>query len=313
MCVSRRYRIFFLLAAVVPLSACLFHSHKVERRVSTAPLKTATQSDLVNYINDQAAKLQSMQATVDIDTSVGGENKGRVTDYKQIRGYVLARKPAMLRMIGLMPIVRNRAFDMVSNGANFKVWIPPQNRFVEGRNDAAAATPNASLENMRPQSIYEALLIPAVDPKNELAVRQSDYEQVLDNKRRPVLQPDYEVIVVRKQGQDAFLARKIIFSRHDLLPHRQLIYDQNGNLQTESLYEGFKDYNGIMFPTQIEIKRPQEEYDITLHIIKLDLNQPLPDEKFALEQPAGADVVNLNQPRAQVTPQPEHKKEPQKN
>jgi outer membrane lipoprotein-sorting protein len=303
MFVLRRYYLIFLLAAVMPLSACLFHSHKVERRVSTAPLKTATQADLVNYINDQAAKIQSMQATVDIDTSVGGESKGKVTDYKQIRGYVLARKPAMLRMIGLMPIVRNRAFDMVSNGANFKLWIPPKNRFVEGRNDTATTTPSQSLENMRPQSIYEALLIPAVDPKNELAVRQSDYEQVLDNKRRPVLQPDYEVIVVRKQDQNAFLARKIVFSRHDLLPHRQLIYDQNGNLQTETLYEGYKDYDGIKFPTQIEIKRPQEEYDITLTIIKLDLNQPLADEKFALEQPPGADVVNLNQPRAQVNTQ----------
>jgi outer membrane lipoprotein-sorting protein len=303
MFVLRRYHLIFLLAAVMPLSACLFHSHKVERRVSTAPLKTATQADLVNYINDQAAKIQSMQATVDIDTSVGGESKGKVTDYKQIRGYVLARKPAMLRMIGLMPIVRNRAFDMVSNGANFKLWIPPKNRFVEGRNDTATTTPSQSLENMRPQSIYEALLIPAVDPKNELAVRQSDYEQVLDNKRRPVLQPDYEVIVVRKQDQNAFLARKIVFSRHDLLPHRQLIYDQNGNLQTETLYEGYKDYDGIKFPTQIEIKRPQEEYDITLTIIKLDLNQPLADEKFALEQPPGADVVNLNQPRAQVNTQ----------
>ena len=36
-----------------------------------------------------------------IDTSVGGVNKGQVTDYKEIRGYVLARKPSMLRMIGL--------------------------------------------------------------------------------------------------------------------------------------------------------------------------------------------------------------------
>jgi outer membrane lipoprotein-sorting protein len=161
------------------------------------------------------------------------------------------------------------------------------------------------LENMRPQSIYEALLIPAVDPKNEIAVMQSDYEQVLDSKRRPVLQPDYEVIVVRTEDHhNAYLSRKIIFSRTDLLPHHQLIYDQNGNLQTDTQYEGYKDYNGVKFPTQIEIKRPQEEYDITLTIIKLELNQSLPDDKFALEQPSGADVVNLNQPHAQISTQP---------
>ena len=38
-------------------------------------------------------------------------------------------------MIGLMPIVRNHAFDMVSDGRDFKLWIPPKNRFVVGRND----------------------------------------------------------------------------------------------------------------------------------------------------------------------------------
>ena len=165
-----RYRVLFLLVAIVPLSGCLFRSRKVERKVSTAPLKSATQAELINYINDQASKIRSMQATVDIDTSVGGEQKGKITDYKQIRGYVLARKPSMLRMIGLMPIVRNKAFDMVSNGSRFKLWIPPKNRFVEGGSELVTRNPDQPLENLRPQAIYEAILISEIDPKTEIAV-----------------------------------------------------------------------------------------------------------------------------------------------
>src|SRR5215471_6521133 len=130
-----RLRILAVLSVTVVSSGCLFRTRKVERRVSNAPLKTATQQDLIDYLAKQDAALRSMQATVDIDTSVGGAGKGFVTDYKQILGYVLARKPAMLRMIGLMPIVRNKAFDMVSDGKEFKVWIPPKNKFVIGRND----------------------------------------------------------------------------------------------------------------------------------------------------------------------------------
>ena len=103
------YRAVLLLISVLPLTGCLFHSHSVQRQVSTSPLKAATSQQLISYINSQSAKMQSMQATVDIDTSVGGEKRGKVTDYKEIRGYILAKKPAMLRMIGLMPIVRNRA------------------------------------------------------------------------------------------------------------------------------------------------------------------------------------------------------------
>ncbi len=57
-----------------------------------------------------------------------------------------------------------------------------------------------------------------------------------------------------------------------------------------------KDYDGISFPRQIEIERPQEEYDITLNIVKLELNKTLTDDQFALQQPPGAEVVHLGQP-----------------
>ncbi len=139
-----RYRVALVLLAVLPLTGCLFRSHKVEPPINAVQLKTATQQQLIDYINTQAAAIQTMQATVDIDTTVGGVKKGKVTDYEEIRGYVLARKPAMLRMIGLMPIVRNKAFDMVSDGQRFKLWIPSKNRFVVGRNDVETRNPDTA-------------------------------------------------------------------------------------------------------------------------------------------------------------------------
>jgi outer membrane lipoprotein-sorting protein len=290
-----RYARLLLLFFLIPLSGCLFRSHKVQRQLSTAPLKSASQQELIDYINTQAVKIQSMQATVDIDTSVGGVKKGKVTDYQQIRGYVLARKPAMLRMIGLMPIVRNQAFDMVSNGQEFKLWIPPKNRFVVGRNDLEPHNTQKSLENLRPQHIYDALLLREIDPQSEIAVVENGYEIVRDAKGHNVEQSDYEIEVIRKGEHGWFLSRKIMFSRSDLMPHRQLTYDPEGNLTTDTHYESYKDYNGLNFPSQIEIWRPQEEYDITLTIVKLQLNQPLPDDKFVLQQPPGAQVVHLDQ------------------
>jgi outer membrane lipoprotein-sorting protein len=290
----RLARALFLLLAILPLSGCLFRSRKVEQQLSTAPLKSATQQELVNAINLQAARIRTMQATVDIDTSVGAGN-GTVTDYKEIRGYVLARKPAMLRMIGLLPIVRNRAFDMVSDGKEFKLWIPPKNRFVIGRNDAETPNPKQPLENVRPQNLYEALLIREIDPEKEIAVLENGYETVLDSHRHRVEQPDYEIVVVRKGKMGWFLSRKVIFSRTDLEPHRQLIYDDRGILVTDVRYGEYKDYDGISFPTQTEIGRPQEAYDITLNILKLELNKPLTDDQFDLQQPPGAEVVHLGE------------------
>lgn len=288
-----RVRALLLWLATIPLSGCLFHSRKVERQLSTAPLKSATQQELVDAINLQAARIRTMQATVDIDTSVGGENRGKVTDYKEIRGYMLARKPAMLRLIGLMPIVRNRAFDMVSDGREFKLWIPPKNRFIIGRNDAETPNPKQPLENMRPQNLYDAMLIREIDRENEIAVLENGFETVLDAKRHRYEQPDYEVVVVRKGKAGWFLSRKIVISRTDLQPHRQFIYNEQGVLATDVRYGEYKDYDGINFPRQTEIERPQEEYDITLNIVKLDFNKPLADDQFELQQPPGAEVVRL--------------------
>src|SRR5580658_2603167 len=304
----RRITPFWALAlvfAVLPTTGCLFRTRPVEETYSKTPLRESSQSGLIDSINQHAEKVRSLQATVDIDTSVGGAKKGHVTDYKEIRGYVLARQPAMLHMIGLLPIVRTTAFDMVSNGEEFKLWIPPKNRFVLGRNDLQTRNLDQPMESIRPQDIYDALLIRPVDPEHEIAVRENSEEILHDAKGNRVLQEDYELIVIRKKGGgEGVLSRKIVFSRTDLLPHRQYIYDDQGKLVTDARYAEYKEYDGVSFPSRIEIFRPQEEYDITLNMLKLEINKPLRDDQFALEQPPGAVVVNLDHPQSSAATPP---------
>ena len=289
-----KFKTVCILVILAPLGGCLFHTRNVEQSPAIA-VKASTKQDLLKYINSQAGKIQSMQATVDIDTAVGGAKKGKITEYEQIRGYVLARKPAMLRMIGLLPIIRNTAFDMVSDGQEFKVSIPPKNRFVVGRNDLVTPNPQQPLENLRPQVIYDALLLREIDVPNETAVLENGTETVTLDKNHRYEQPDYVIDVIRTRGGDSWLSRKIIFSRLDLLPNRQLIYDESGTLVTDAHYSEYKDYNAVVFPSRIEIWRPEEEYKITLTMIKLTMNLALGNEKFALQQPPGAQVIHLDQ------------------
>jgi len=257
-------------------------------------LKTASKAELVAYLDKQAAQVRTMFATVDIDTAVGGARKGRITEYKEIRGYVWARKPAMLRMEGLMPIVRNRAFDMVSDGREFKVWIPAKNRFVVGRNDVVTPNPQQPLENLRPHVIYDSLLLREIDPLNEIAVLEEGIETIVAANRHQYEQPDYVIDVIRSQGSASWLSRKIFFNRETLLPNRQQILDETGAVVTDVSYRNYKDYDAVLFPSQIEIKRPEEEYDITLNMVKLDMNQPIDNNKFVLEQPEGVQVIRLD-------------------
>src|SRR5260370_21757917 len=100
-----------LFLAVLSTTGCVFRTRPVEEQYSKAPLKESTQQGLIDSINQQAEAIRSLKATVDIDSSVGGMKKGHVTDYKEIRGIVLARQPDALHMLGLMPIVRTTALE----------------------------------------------------------------------------------------------------------------------------------------------------------------------------------------------------------
>jgi outer membrane lipoprotein-sorting protein len=289
-----RATLVFLIT--LPLGGCLFRSHKPQVLLSNQQLKTATRDQLVSFINEQAGKVKTLNATVNIAASTGGSKKGKITDYKEIKGYILVRQPNMLRMIGLMPIVRNRAFDMVSDGHNFRLWIPPQNKFIIGSNTVGRPSQNP-LENLRPQHIYDALLLHPIDPAHDIAVLEQGNQTIQDPKtKKPMLQPDYIVDVITRIDQNWYLSRKITFSRVDLMPIRQRVYDRNGYLATDTTYFNFRDYNGLEFPSTIRIWRPQEEYTVTLSIEKVTINQPLTDEQFALNQPPGAQVVDINKP-----------------
>lgn len=292
-----------LFLAMLSTTGCLFRTRPVEEQYSKAPLKDSTQQGLIDSINQQAESIHTLKATVDIDSSSGGLKKGHITDYKEIRGYVLARTPDNLHMVGLMPIVRTTAFDMVSDGKDFKLWIPPKNRFVMGKNEVQTPNADQPMENIRPQNIYEALLIRRIDPDSEIAVLENGYETLHDAKGHRVLQDDYELTIIQKYDKGWRLERKIIFGRTDLKPHQQYIYSEDGKVATDAHYAEYKDFEGVNFPSRIEIYRPQEEYDITLNMLKVDINQPLKDDQFVLEQPSGAVVVNLDRPQSTlVTP-----------
>jgi outer membrane lipoprotein-sorting protein len=293
----KSFRVLFsaVLLLLAGTTGCLFHTRAVDNRLSTANLQIATQQDLINRLNKDAGQVKSLNATVDISTSVGGEKRGKVTDFKEIRGYILVRKPNMLRMIGLYPIVRNKAFDIVSDGTEFKLLVSATNKFYVGHNNVIEGSDNP-LDTLRPQAIYDALLLQAVNPDNEIAFMESSTEMVVDpQSHKLVKQPNYVLDIIRKGDKGWTLARKVFFDRTNLVPHRQVVYDPDGDPSTDANYQFYKDYDGVQYPSYIDIKRPQEEYDIRLIMVKLLINQSINDEQFALTQPPGSILVNLDE------------------
>jgi hypothetical protein len=281
-----------LLIAILPLGGCLSRTRPVALRTTAVHLQTATPIELVLRINAEATKIQTLKAAVGITASVGGSKRGKITEYQEIHGYILVRKPSSLRMIGLFPILQNHIFDMVSSGQEFKLWVPQKNQFIAGNNDAARPS-TQPLENLRPQVIYDALLLQAVDLKNDLAVLEGGEHMGIDREtQKPMLQPDYALDIIKQNGQGWYLARKTVFDRTDLQPHQQVLYDEQGSVVTDVLYDEYKEFNGVLFPTNIRIWRPQEEYFIKLVVTKLTINGPIMDDQFVLEPPSGAGIAS---------------------
>jgi len=109
-----------------------------------------------------------------------------------------------------------------------------------------------------------------------------------------VQQPDYRLDVIHRGPKGWYLARRIYFERVNLLPRRQKVFDTDGDAVSEITYGGWKQYDAVMFPSTIQITRPIEEYEITLNMVKVAINEPLNDQQFVLNQPPGVEVVHLN-------------------
>jgi outer membrane lipoprotein-sorting protein len=228
--------------------------------------------------------------------ALGTTEKNKVTEYKDVRAYILFRKPADIRIIGLYPVVRNKAFDMVSNGTDFKLFIPARNRFLVGSNEIIQPSAN-KLENLRPQHFQDAILVRPIDTTKDKLLMENFTDE--DN-------AFYILHIVHENGNGQLqLGRTVWFSRTDLRLARQLIFDSDGNILTDARYSDWKPWDNVPFPKHIEINRPRDEYAVVIDIVKMDINKGLGADKFQLDQPEGTTTQTVGQsPQGPTTPPP---------
>jgi len=269
--------------ALPALNGCLVHTRKVAQAIMPANVLSAAPQRLVDSINRQYDAVSAMSATVELTASEGGSLKGKEKTYTSFTGYILLRKPESLRVIGLAPFVRTRLFDMASDGETFKLWIPPKNELIEGVNTVTKESPN-TFENMRPYIFFDSLLIRKIGPEDLLLLTTVSPTVVNAKTKKLEIQPEYLLTVLQRQdGGNLLLAKRVIhFSRIDLRPVEEDIYDQNGQIQTQATYGALQKYGTQLFPGTITIKRPLEQYQIVISIQKLRVNLPLNDEQFEL-------------------------------
>jgi outer membrane lipoprotein-sorting protein len=248
------------------------------------PPLSASAGNLIARVNEQSERIQTLTAKVDFAPTAGSVYSGVIEEYHDVRGFILFKKPAMIRIIGQAPVVRTNIFDMVSDGKEFRLSIPPKNKFIVGKTSGERPI-KSPLENMRPQHILDALLVPSID----IAEVRHSIESVENSGRR------YYILTVFQPGNGTqlFPERKVWFDRSNLKVARLDLYGPEGELIETADYSGYQDFAGVVYPSEIKIVRPAEDYSLSISIEEAKFNQEIDPDKFELKKPADAELVEL--------------------
>jgi hypothetical protein len=255
--------------------------------------QVASRDELIDKYNAIADGVKSLDATVQLKPTAGSKYSGVIEEYHDVKAFLLAQKPAYIRVIGQAPVIGKTVFDMASDGETFHVWIPSKNKFLVGP-VALERTSSKPIENLRPQHLLSALLWNEIRKQEAVLFEEFDGEQAR-----------YYILTVLRGGYQMEILRKIWFDRANLQVARLENFGPNGILLSDIRYSDWEPLTaseqpsgtaspGISaFPCQIQIDRPHDDYRLDLQI---------PADRFKLEQPTGSELVRVGEDTPEKQP-----------
>lgn len=294
----------WMVWATLAAFSCGCGGGAVKKTTKVAPearpvIRDATREELLEKYNEIARGIKSVDATVELKPTAGSKYSGVIEEYHEVKAFLLAQRPAEIRMIGQAPVIGKTVFDMASDAEMFRVSIPSKNKFLVGA-VALERVSEKPIENLRPHHLLDALLWPEV--RKEETVLFEEFEEFNDENAR------YYVLTVLRGGYRTEILRKIWFDRVDLQISRLQSFGPKGVLLSDVHISDWQPLLGDQerpasappdsvhtFPRVIRIERPHDDYRLDLQITKLSLNEDLPPDRFKLEQPAGSELVRVGE------------------
>ncbi len=251
--------------------------------------KDASREELLEEYNAMAGSVKSLNSTVELKTTAGSKYSGLIQEYHEVKAFLLAARPAEVRMVGQAPVIGKTIFDMASDGKEFHVWLPTKNKFLTGE-VALERNSEKPLENLRPQHLLDAFLWPEVRKEETTLL-----EEFNDENAR------YYVLTVLRGGRQTEIYRKIWFDRADLSIVRLQAYGTKGTLLSDVRYSNWVPLTDPgpsaggpeSFPRSIRIDRPHDDYKLDLQVTKVEFNVNLAADRFQLAQPPNSELLKV--------------------
>jgi outer membrane lipoprotein-sorting protein len=285
------------------------HRTVVKPSQAPAPLQTATKEQLLDAYNRQAQAIQSLNAGVLMKLTAGTAYSGVIEQYHEVNGFILAARPASIRVIGQAPVVGKNIFDMVSDGSTFSIYIPSKNKFIVGPANLERRA-EKPIENLRPQHLVDALFWPVITDRTPVLLEEASegpsrfyiLTVVRPGAPQSAIGPsDASSAAPDQQGGSQRpalnweIARKIWFDRADLRVSRIENFGSGGKLASDVAYANWQTTAAISYPWQINVTRPTDDYQLQITVKKLTVNETIAPDRFSLPQPSGTDLVNVGE------------------
>src|SRR5713101_8274460 len=85
--------------------------------------KDATREELLEAYNLTARGTKTLNATVELKPTAGSKYSGVIDEYHEVKAFLLAARPAEIRVIGQAPVIGTTVFDMASDDENFRYYV----------------------------------------------------------------------------------------------------------------------------------------------------------------------------------------------
>ena len=305
---SKIFPIFSLLF-VLPAGCNLFQNNLFNNKKApptTASEDRPTADNLVNYVNREAAKVQTLQVN---NLAMEAKRGLGVVQSIELRGSLQAEGATKFRLEGYLPGSRSDMVDIGSNDREFWFWVGGGQGDQPLYHCSYTDLPRATLPlPIQPDWIMEALGMAQIQPNPGIRLefpRNSNTMELIEATRSPKGQPMTKVTVFNRNTvrgtQPQIIARKLVDGRGKVVCMAEI-----KEMQQDPR-------SGVSVPHRMELVYPGDRAmeKITLNLVldtivvnaPLDPSQPffvLPNKpgiySIDLGRQSGGPAVSINGP-----------------
>ena len=263
----------------------------------TTGVESLGDAQLLAAYNAEADLVRSLQIYA-LVRGEGGKEYG--SGAKQPRGLsttIQLQAPELIRMTGFVPFADSRAFDIASDGREFRLLVPVdrETRFLVGPVEAPADSPNPK-ENIRPQPLFDAFRLPNGTSLGKTPAQPAN---------RGVRVLSIQLLSLRgvpRAGEVEFDLRNGTVSSLSIYGPDEELIAQTRYTDWEQVPDQASGWEMGCYPRRIVLVQAKQHFQLDVRVLQVNLNPPMAKALFVLKPPRGIPVVKLNLSGARAAP-----------